>query len=108
MESKASFMLGEHLDYWTTSSTTKLFQLLQFCVHFRIVIHLVLLVLSRNALTIQESFVVLYEFWDCFFYFFGGKKQKQKKSTIYDYSALSVVDIIWGESIIFSMIELNL
>lgn len=56
----------------------------------------------------SRIFCSLYEFWDCFFISLGAKSKNKKKSTVYDYSALNVVDIIWGESVIFSMIELNL
>lgn len=71
-------------------------------------IHLVLLVLFRNALAIRGSSVVCMNFEIVFLFPWGQKAKTKKKSTVYDYSALNVVDIIWGESVIFSMIELNL
>lgn len=47
-----------------------------------IVIHLVSLVLSRNALTLQGYFVVLYDFEIVFLFLWGGKKSQRSVTTL--------------------------
>lgn len=74
-------MLGEPFAYWTTSSTPKLFQLLQFCVHFRMRYcdSSSFIGFVQECFDYSRIFCCLYEFWDCFFISLGAKSKNKKK-----------------------------